>query len=440
MTLFAILLVAFNSALCIYMFARKRAINSPFQFFFLALLAVGIFPSFFDLQVGVYEIHPFAPSIYLTPEVIGIVHLKIAAMLATFIAFDLMMGVDTSKRIVLERATSNINAYDGVVAILVSVLAFGIYTFGFAYLSGLSFGELRFGGTVSTYSLLLLYLQLLVVGVPAVYWLKCNRKLSAVAVMMLFIITFLFLGGSRQTVVMGMAVFIAMFFTGRGKWTYAVLIIAFTVGFSFADTVLQAVKAFRNLPSLDARMALVGDLITGQANLEGVSTEASLRFVMYGFLSEPLPADFGNFSYFQRALLFWLPSVIDVAELKPADFEYAMFAHAMGNRVGTMHPVFFGSIFADAGWLFFVWIAWFTLGFRLLETLMLKFPPLERAMVWSSCIYLSFMVARGSLYGPLVVISVVLLVAWLSTFTRRLMTGDEPTSVHSWAGPAGNAR
>jgi hypothetical protein len=54
------------------------------------------------------------------------------------------------------------------------------------------------------------------------------------------------------------------------------------------------------------------------------------------------------------------------------------------------------------------------LGFRLLEYIMVRLRPLERAMVWSSCIYLSFMAARGSLYAPLVITATVLLLAWLS--------------------------
>jgi hypothetical protein len=413
MTWLAGLLIGFNSAICLLLFIRKRRINSPFQFFYLLLFGLGVFPSFFDLQVGTYEFHPFAPPIYLTPDTIMAVHAKIAAMLLTFALFEAIVDTRNRTIITLPTTPAAISVYDAMVGAIILFLFAGIWAYGFGELATQSFGDLRFGET-STYSLILFYLQVMIVGLPAVYFLKADRKVTAAAILGLFAITYLFLGGSRQTIMLSLIIILAMALVGRGRWAYLLLIVAFSVGFSFADIILQSFKALRNLPSFEQRILLLGDLIAGRATLEGVSSESALRFVMYGFLHEAQPADFGSLEYFRRALLFWLPSSLDIAGLKPPDFEATMFAEAMGNRVGTMHAIFFGSVYADAGMLFLVWIGWFVLGFRLLEYIMVRLRPLERAMVWSSCIYLSFMAARGSLYAPLVITATVLLLAWLS--------------------------
>lgn len=427
MTLLAILLILVNAALSLWLFARKRAINSPFQYFYLLLFGLGVFPSLFDLAPGSYDFHPYASPIYVTPEIIAAIHAKIAVLM---LGFALLEGVlrNRGPAIVLERTESSISIYDAMVLAILLFLGAGIWVFGFGQLATLSFGDLRVG-EASTFALILFYLQVMIVGLPAVYWLKANRKLSAAAVLALFAITYLFLGGSRQTILISLIAVLAMALAERGRWATLLLVVAFSVGFSFADVILQSVKALRNLPSLEQRIALLGDLLTGQASLEGVSTEASLRFVMYGFLNDPPPADFGHLDYFRRALLFWLPSGVDVLGLKPDDFEAVMFAEAMGNRVGTMHAIFFGSIFADGGWLAFVWILFFVLGFRLLEHVMRRLPPLERAMVWCSCIYLSFMAARGSLYAPLVITTTVLLLAWLSRFWRLVFAVPQAGAV-----------
>lgn len=427
MILLAIFMIVFNCATCIYLFIRKRQINSPFQFFYLLLLGLAVYPAFFDLQTGAYEVHAYAAPIYLEPAVVLGVHTKLAVMLLTFVVLELALSKRGPHFITLPKFRSPITIYDGVVALIVATLIGGIYFLGFQLLANVTFGELR-QGEVGTYSLLLFYLQTMVVGLPAVYWLKAKRKLSAAAVMALFSLSYLLLGGSRQTIILSLMAFLALAITHRGRWSYVVLIIISTVGFSAADVVLQAVKAIRNLPSMEQRLDFVVQLVSGQASLEGVTTEASLRFVMYGFLSEPLPSDFGQLAYFRRALLFWLPSAVDVLRLKPPDFEYTMFAEAMGNRQGTMHATFFGSVYADAGLFSFVWITWFAVGFRVLEGAMLKLGPLERAMVWSSCIYLSFMAARGSLYAPFVITGVVLLLAWLSSVSRRIFGAASPVA------------
>lgn len=191
------------------------------------------------------------------------------------------------------------------------------------------------------------------------------------------------------------------------------------------DILLQIVKFVRNLPSTDARIDFLGDLILGKVPLSiftinQVGSEASIRYIMYGFLTDHAPSDFGNLQYFVRTLLFWLPSNLDVFGIKPDDFEMVMYAEAMGNRSGTMHATFFGSAFADARWLAVVWVGWFSFIFKFFEHLMMKMRPLERSMIWGSCVYFSFMVSRGSFYAPTLIIFMALGVVWLSGRWRDL--------------------
>ncbi|MEO5973498.1 MAG: hypothetical protein ABIP91_09090 [Sphingomicrobium sp.] len=431
MTVLAYLLVAFNSLLSIYLFVQKRRLSSPFQFFYLMLFSLSIFPSFLDIQTGPFTFHPFAPPIYLSPRLVATAHSKIAVMLMLFVLFERFLGRHSGPPIELPKLQIGFNIYDCVIGLLIVALMGGVWAYGLADLSKLSFDDIRYGKT-SQYALLIFYIQAMIVGVPAIYWLKGNRKLTAAGVLLLFATTYLFMGGSRQTIILSLAVFFALVLAKQGAWRYVLLIVIFTIGFSTAEILLQAVKALRNLPSTGQRMALLADLLAGNADLEGTSLEGTVRYVMYGFLNDRPPPDFGQLAYFRRALLFWLPSAIAFEGLKPPDFEMTMFAEAMGNRSGTMHATFFGSAYADAKAFSFIWVAWFVLGFRLLEGIMLRLRPLERSMVWSSCIYLSFMAARGSLYAPLVITATVLLLAWLSRVlqpvfgTEALVAGDGP--------------
>lgn len=417
MTGMAYLLVAFNSFLSIYLFIQKRRLNSPFQFFYLLLFSLAIFPSFLDIQTGPYTFHPFAPPIYLSPRLVTDSHAKIAAILLLFVFFERFFGRNSGTPIELPKMDLRFNIYDCVIGVLVLALFAGLWFYGMAELSKMTFDDIRMG-KVSQYALMIFYIQALIIGVPAMYWLRGNRRLTAAGVMVLFAATYLFLGGSRQTIILSTAVIFALVLAKEGAWRYVLLILIFTIGFSTAEILLQAIKALRNLPSTGQRIGLLRDMLAGQADLEGTSTEGSIRYVMYGFLTDRSPPDFGQLAYFRRALLFWLPSGIAWEGLKPPDFEITMFAEAMGNRSGTMHATFFGSAYADAKAFTFVWVAWFVLGFRLLEGIMLRLRPLERSMVWSSCIYLSFMAARGSLYAPLVITATVLLLAWLSRLVQ----------------------
>ncbi|MFC0147413.1 hypothetical protein ACFFJ0_05755 [Sphingobium scionense] len=382
----------------------------------------------FDLDQGYYSFHPFASPIYLSAELMQSVQTKILFMMISFLIFeklcDISLGIYS---IDLPYTVTNKNAYNYILIMLCIIVLFGGLYFGFSSLATTDMEQLR-GGAIGKFSLLIIYTQIVLIGMPAFYFLRFNRPYIAIICAATFLFTYLLLGGSRQIIVFSIAIFVSLILYKSGKSKYVILILLFTVGFSSIDFVLQLFKLLRNLPSMDARLDFAMQLIAGKIpwsalTADQLGSESNVRYVMYGFLSESPPSDFGKFSYFGRSLLFWLPSSLDFLGIKPADFEATMFAEAMGNRSGTMHATFFGSAYADTGIYSFIWIGWFVAIFRALDWWLNKIPIYQRSFVWGSCIYFSFMVARGSFYAPLVVMTVALLVAQFLIYLDRHNTG-----------------
>ncbi len=203
------------------------------------------------------------------------------------------------------------------------------------------------------------------------------------------------------------------------------IVFAFYLTFEMLDIVLQTAKLFRNQPDMYARIALIPDLLSGSINLSGTSSEEIIVFPMYVLLTRELPTHFGEFQYFFRTLLFWMPSFLYFFSVKPEDFEYDIFAFVMGGRNGTLHGTFFGNSYADAERFFIVWVALFTLFFKFMENMMRRFDGIEYVMLWSACVYFSVMTARGSLYAPFVIAFLVVVSALISkSFRKRPIIRD----------------
>lgn len=436
MIVLAIALVAINSLICTYLFVRKCEANSPFQFFYLSLLSLVMLPAFLDTSTGYFVYHPFAPPIQLSPELIFNAHLKILPMVIIFFVtekvLDLKFGTSP---INLYKQDVYINIYDSLIVLILLFIAFGLYYYGFGLMASTSLDALR-SGALGSFSLILFYLQIVIIGVPGFYILRFGRPLTGAVVLVIFITTYLLLGGSRQIIVMSLAITGALILINLGRWRYVLLLLLFTVGFSSMDIVLQLIKALRNLPSMDARLYFISGIMSGDVAISNFGdgdggSESIIRYVMYGFLTENPPPDFGNLQYFWRSMLFWLPSDLDVFDIKPDDFEAVMFAQAMGNRIGTMHATFFGSAYADAGNFAFIWIVLFSSLFRSMEAFMTSLPNLQRSIVWGSGVYLAFMVSRGSFYAPLVVTC---LVVFLAMISKTIGNGLERNATDSSSG------
>ena len=209
-------------------------------------------------------------------------------------------------------------------------------------------------GPIGTLYLTLFYLQIIIVGLPAYLILVRKNLMLGLGVFLLFAYLQIAFGGSRQVLFIALFMIIFLKYQKYRFLSSIAIVFAFYLTFEMLDIALQVAKLFRNQPDMYARIALIPDLLSGSINLSGTSSEEIIVFPMYVLLTRDLPTHFGEFQYFFRTLLFWLPSFVDFFSVKPADFEYDIFAYIMGGREGTMHATFFGNSYADAKHFFIV--------------------------------------------------------------------------------------
>ena len=83
------ILTMVNLFLCIFLFLKKRNINSPFQFFFLTLAGIVVWPSLFDPINAIIDFHVFADPIYLGTYDFVKVQLIVSTYLVIFVVLEL---------------------------------------------------------------------------------------------------------------------------------------------------------------------------------------------------------------------------------------------------------------------------------------------------------------------------------------------------------------
>ena len=412
-------LISINALLCLTLFLRKRQVNSPFQVFFLLLMLIAILPGYGHVDIGIIQFHPFSPPMLIDSAIISKAHFIILGFLVTFLFFDLIWPSRPLKLVVAEKYRSGLGFYWAFPALIVGIALFTLYRQGGNAIYTASFEDLR-EGPIGTVYLTLFYLQIVIVGLPAYLILIRKNILLGLGAFLLFAYLQLAFGGSRQILFIALFMTIFLKYQNYRLLSSIAIVFAFYFTFEMLDIVLQVAKLFRNQPDMYARIALIPDLLSGSINLSGTSSEEIIVFPMYVLLTRELPAHFGEFQYFFRTLLFWMPSFLDFFSVKPEDFEYDIFAFVMGGRNGTMHGTFFGNSYADAEQFFIIWIAMFTLFFKFMENMMRRFDGVEYVMLWSACVYFSVMTARGSLYAPFLIAILVLVSAFVSRFLKRV--------------------
>lgn len=412
------ILIIVNTLLAAGLYLRKRRANSPFQIFFIILIITAILPGIFHTDLGIYQFHPFSSSIMINSKTILMAHQIILMQLVVFWIVEMLIPTKSMNEITTKHYLGSIILYNYVIALILIVLFYLYYSGIMQIMAEQDLNDLREGNTANI-SLILFYLQIMIVGLPAYYiFVQRNIHIGILLLLLMFTIQFVF-GGSRQ--VLFISIFLIVIFY-RQKYTFlssiAILLI-FMVSLSAIDTTMQIAKLFRNTSGFEARLALIPDLLSGNKNLLGTSSEQIIVFPMYILLTEDLPEQFGKLRYLGRTLLFWLPSGLDFFSLKPADFEYETFAFIMNGKVGTMHATFFGSSFADAKEMSFLWVIFYTLYFRFMEWFTMRMRSAEYVMLWSTCVYFSVMAARGSLYAPLVVTALAIGLTYISSNFRK---------------------
>jgi len=410
-------LVSINSLMCLVLFLRKRQVNSPFQVFFLFLMLVAILPGYAHVDLGIIQFHPFSPPLLIDGETIAKAHFVILGFLAGFLFLDLIWPSQPLKLIVAEKYRTSLGFYWVIPALIIGVSLFAVYRQGEDAIYSASFEDLR-EGPIGPYYLTLFYLQIVIVGLPAYLILVRKDILLGLGAFLLFAYLQIAFGGSRQILFIALFMIIVLKYQKYRLLSSIAIVFAFFLTFEMLDIVLQVAKLFRNQPDMYARIALLPDLLSGSTDLSGTSSEEIIVFPMYILLTHELPENFAEFQYFFRTLLFWMPSFLDYFSVKPDDFEYDIFAFVMGGRTGTMHGTFFGNSYADAEHFFIVWVGLFTLLFKFMENMMRRFDGVEYVMLWSACVYFSVMTARGSLYAPILIAALVLVLAFVSRFLK----------------------
>lgn len=410
------LMAMFNVYLGVLLFMRRRQQGSPFQFFYLMLVSVVLWPDIFQPTDLVVDFHPlgniffYSTNDYIKTQIISFLYL---------ICFLVFESVIPSKPTPLKFNTHDHNNFLVFlpIAILIGVVALLVQRNGLAALSNVSFSDLR-DGPVSLSYLLISYLSIFCLFLPAYLFHGQKKYVLGIGIFLLFIAIYLIIGGTRQTTIISGFVF-ALFFIEKGKRPSLFLILLFTVGFTFIEFALAFAKLLRNTGGFEQRLVVLTAALNGSVDLSGTSSDGSIRQVYHYFLVSEGSAAFGEFKYMIRSLLFWLPSFLDFSSIKPSDFEYDMFAYAMGGREGTMHATYFGSTFADSGYLFPIWCLFTVTIFRTIEFFIRAGN--NSWFLWCLSVYVAVMAARGSLYAVLVVISIGILLSILNSMLRRIL-------------------
>ena len=222
-----------------------------------------------------------------------------------------------------------------------------------------------------------------------------------------YIFLYFVFGGSRQPLIAFILPFIAYYSIGGSKVNYKFIYLTIFISL-FSKFIFDAMIFIRNLPSFNDRLEALSapsELFISISSREG--SEGNVRYAFYYFIQNAsIENGYFGFNYLVRSFLFWLPSSIDFLGIKPKDFEYKMFFDYMNGREGTMHPTFFGSIYADSGWFFLPWVICISVAFYFLPIYIQRFKGVTYFCLWSTCLFYSFMLARGSIYGSIVVIAV----------------------------------
>jgi hypothetical protein len=405
--------------------------RSPFVTLWLSLLFVILLPSLADPFKGVVYPHAFAAPIELGQDVLFEYSAYLLAILLSFrffyAVFMRVYGVTALAPLSVAQdvsGRSNVGVLFYLLVVFSSVFAFiEVYQiYGVSFINQFGFTDRREGLSFLS-GFLLSYPYMTSAGLAL--WFAVNKRYALFGLLVgLYLASYFLFGGSRQPIVALVIPFL-LYPVMRRDRSYARFWLLLCAAALFSQ-VLDVMLYLRNLPGMSDRLLALADLpaviqeISYRSGGEGV-----LRFALYTFIDGGAAwPGFFEFEYLQRALLFWLPSSIDFMGLKPGDFEYVMFANFMGGLSGTLHATLFGSIFADAGWLFLPWVLFLSAVFFFVPIYIQRFSGAAYFCTWSTLAFYGLMFSRGSLYGPLVVIAFALLFAHAVKFFSRFSFSD----------------
>jgi hypothetical protein len=393
-----------NFIVCWILLTHYLKLRSPIFSFWLIILISFILPSFLDPFLTRIDGHPFAVAFDANIDTLIISQLIATASLLLFYLLLKIFPVSETPSTAFKNPTTSSSQLIWA-GILVFSTGFAlkelIEKFGLTFFLDFSFTDRREGLSFAS-QFFLSYNLMAAAGLPCLLYLK-NMKSLGVLVAIFYLAVFGLLGGSRQPLVAVILPFFALFlFNSKHP---RIRLATFLLVSQILLSVFSILLVLRYQTSINDKLALVLnpsellELSTSQ------SEESSLRFAFYYFIENARSfEEFGGLQYFGRTLLFWLPSSIDFLNIKPDDFEYVMFAKYMRGEIGTLHPTFFGSIFADGLYLFPIWILLIHLVFFLFSRILVIIQHSGfTLLLWTVFSITGVMLARGALYGPLVI-------------------------------------
>lgn len=382
-------LTIINCALGMFLSYVKARKNSPFFVFYLSLVALFVVPSLFDSTGNIVDFHPFAYPVEITFETLAKSQLVI---FFTFVFFLTLEATAPKRSCAPDFSQGSVGLFIMFPLLIPLIVLAGYNALGNTFF--LSFITARYG-ELGPYPLMISYCAIFSVPLAALFYARGNLVLTIAALCVVLLPVLL--GGARQSLII--SVFALIFcFAQKRRFALVYFLVLIVVLVPVGEVGAGFVKHIRNLPDLDARIQFLTNLPQSLDNIK-LGGESLLRFAFYHIMSGIEVTNGGEFTYLLRTLLVWLPSIVDVFSLKPDDFEYDMFAAVMMGRHGTMHPTYFGSIYADARGFFPLWILFSFAIMRSVEHVLKSYPDYA-AYLYLFCFYVSIMWARGSLYAP----------------------------------------
>lgn len=391
-----ILIAVCNVLLASYLFIKKNCQGSPFQFFFLTINAFFLCPAVFDQPGVLVDWHPYADPLLLTNQLLFRAHSITFLVLSTFAILDFIFPPKNKIEIVEADAHFGIFRFAPGVLVVCTVLTWCLY--GQQVLDA-NFLSSR-AGAYGIFPLLTAYSALFVIPLP---YLAIRRRKYLLCSLYLIVLGFpaIVFGGARQMFLVGFSLAIYALLPKKIKQgSRFLLLVCFCV--PLIETVAAVIKKLRNLSSLSDRLSYLSsdffaDLLSNNL-LSSSEGESGLRFVFYSFCNGLQINQSGQFLYLRRTLLAWLPSKLDFFSIKPADFESNMFDAVMSVSGGTMHPTFMGTIYADSGWFFIIWVVFIFMLMKIIEKL-IGLRTKYTLYFWLIACFVSVMWARGTIYG-----------------------------------------
>ncbi|WP_336042446.1 O-antigen polymerase [Acinetobacter dispersus] len=385
--------------------------RSPFFVFWITVIFLVIVPSLLDPINRVINPHVFASTLIIDDQSLILYSFYPFLIILTFLFFYLFFYFISGRKEVVFLKYKNVvddkKSFIYLFFLMTAVIGFYIFyqQFGFSILSSLDFTTRR--EVSSPLAGFLLFYPFMICCGLGVYFFINKYYFRLALVVFLYLFLYFVFGGSRQPLIALILPVIAYYCVGTEKYNYKFLFVTIFASF-FGKFIFDALIYLRNLPSFDDRISALlapNELMISVANRDG--SEENVRYAFYYFIqnADNLNGYF-TFEYFFRTLLFWLPSSLDIFDIKPQDFEYKMFADYMNGQEGTMHPTIFGSIYADSGWFFLPWVIFLSAIFYFLPIYIRRFNGVVFYCIWSTALFYSFMLARGSIYASIVVLAV----------------------------------